>query len=330
MTVSVIVVTWNGLRVLQDCIAALAAQTQPHELVVVDNGSTDGTREWLAQHARQAKVLALPHNLGFAGGNNVGLRAATGDCLILLNNDTIAPPEFVERLIAPLRGDAPLGSVAGVLTFAHRPELVASAGISVGCDGLHRDVWAMTAVAELPSAPVEVFGASGGAVCYRRTALEDVGLLDEGYFAYLEDADLAWRLRLRGWNCVVAPDARVRHIYSATSGQGSPFKQRLLARNRWRLILRCFPGALLRQHWPAIIRYDLLAMAYGILRRQPAIITGRLAVWRQLPDLLAQRRALKQQQRVRGRTLGRWLDPPVSISAMLAEQRALAAVLAQV
>lgn len=327
MTVSVIVVTWNGLHVLKDCVAALTQQTLQHELVVVDNGSVDGTRAWLAEHAPRANVIGLPRNLGFAGGNNVGLRVATGEYLVLLNNDTIPAPDFVERLTAPLAADNQLGAVAGVLTFAHRPELVAAAGIVAGRDGVHRELWAMKPVATLPSAPVEIFGASGGAVGLRRSALQDVGLFDEGYFAYLEDADLAWRLRLRDWRCMVAPDARVRHIYSATSGQGSRFKQRQLARNRLRLIIRCFPANLIQRHWPAIVRYDLLAIAYGIVRRQPAMMCGRIAALRELPELLVAHRTIQARRIVADDALERWLHPPITVRAMLAEQRALNAVL---
>lgn len=328
MSVTVIVVTWNGLHVLKDCIAALAQQTLPHELVVVDNGSRDGTIAWLAEHAPDARLVALPRNLGFAGGNNAGLRVATGERLVLLNNDTIAAPDFLERLVTPLAVDERVGAVAGVLTFAQRPELIASAGIVGGRDALHRDRWAIKPVAELPPGPIEIFGASGGAVCYRRVALDDVGLLDEGYFAYLEDADLAWRLRLRGWRSLLAPDALVRHVYSATSVQGSPFKQRLLARNRLRLIVRCWPTRLIEQHWAAIMRYDLLAAGYSVLRRQPAILAGRLAIWSELPALLTQRRAIQRRRVVSTRSLGRWLQPPVGVGEMLREQRALAAVLA--
>lgn len=329
MSVTVIVVTWNGLHVLKDCVAALARQTLPHELVIVDNGSRDGTVAWLHEHAPAARLVALPDNLGFAGGNNAGLRVATGEQLVLLNNDTVAAPDFLERLVAPLDTDVRIGAVAGVLTFAQRPELIASAGIVVGRDGLHRDRWATRPVAELPPAPIEIFGASGGAACYRRAALDEVGLLDEGYFAYLEDADLAWRLRLRGWRCLLAPDALVRHVYSATSVQGSPFKQRLLARNRLRLIVRCWPRRLLRQHWPAIVRYDLLAAGYGVLRRQPAILAGRLAISSELPALLHQRRAIQSRRVVATRSLGHWLQPPAGVREMLREQRALATVLAE-
>jgi len=320
-------VTWNGLHVLQACVAALAQQTLPHELIIVDNASQDDTRSWLRQHAPEAKVLALPHNIGFAAGNNVGLRAAQGDYLVLLNNDTIPSPDFLERLVSPLHQSPQIGSVAGVLTFAHMPTIIASAGIIVGRDGLHQDLWALSSLDTLPQEPVEIFGASGGAVCYTRAALADVGLFDERYFMYLEDADLAWRMRLRGWSCVVAPGACVRHIYSASSGQGSPFKQRLLARNRVHLLIRCFPSALLEEHWAEIVRYDILAIGYGMLRRQPAIISGRLAALRRLPFLLAERRTIQARREVAVEELARWLEPAISIREMLQQQRHLTAVL---
>jgi GT2 family glycosyltransferase len=327
--ISVIVVTWNGLHVLKDCIAALAQQTLSHELIVVDNGSGDDTVAWLAQHAPHATVIALSNNRGFAGGNNVGMQQSSSDYLVLINNDTIPEPTFLETLTAPLANDDRIGSVAGVLTFAHRAMVVASAGIVPSRDGLHRDLYMLQPVSTLPDQPIEIFGASGGAVCYRRSALDDVGFFDEEYFNYLEDADLAWRLRLRGWRCLLAPHARMRHIYSATGGQGSPFKQRLLARNRMRVIVRCWPRKLLRACWPFIVRYDLLAMGYGILRRQPAMIWGRWAALRELPSLLRSRRLVQAQCLVPDDKLERWLLPPASIKEMLAQQRALNSLISQ-
>jgi GT2 family glycosyltransferase len=326
MKISVVVVTWNGLHVLRECVAGLVAQTVDHELVVVDNGSRDGTLAWLRAYAPHVKLVALPTNAGFAGGNNIGMQAATGDYLVLLNNDTIPAPDFLEQIAAPLDADPQLGSIAGVLLFAHRPNIVAAAGIAVGRDAVHRDRWMLQPVDHLPASPTEVFGASGGAVCYRRAALREVGLFDTGYFAYLEDADLAWRLQLRGWRCVVAPAARVRHVYSATSIQGSPFKQRLLARNRWRVIVRCWPWTVLRAHWRAIVRYDLLALAYAAVGWHPATITGRMLVLRQLPALLLQRRAIQQQRAATNAELERWLGPPATVGDMLHEQQALAKI----
>jgi GT2 family glycosyltransferase len=329
-TISVIIVTWNGLHLLRRCVQSLQAQTIPFELVVVDNGSSDGTAAWVRAALPSARLIAAPHNLGFAAGNNLGMRAARGDRLVLINNDTLAPPDFVEKLVRPLDRVPNAGASAGVLTFAHRQEIVASAGIVPGMDGVHRDALALRTVSELPRENREIFGASGGAVCLRRSALEDVGLFEERFFAYLEDADLAWRLRLRGWRTILAPEARIAHIYSATSGQGSPFKQRLLGLNRWRVLIRCVPGELLRHNLLQILRYELLTTAYALLHRQPAILHGRLEARRELPRLLAERRhILGCAAHDAPSRLRRWLAPAPSVHVIRAEAAALDRLLSE-
>lgn len=321
--ISVVVVTWNGLHLLRPCIESLRAQTADFELVIVDNGSQDGTAAWVRAEVPSALLVTLPRNIGFAGGNNAGMRAAHGDRLILINNDMLAPPAFVETLARPLDSAPDIGAVAGVMTFAHRQDIIASAGIAPASDGVHRDALALRPASDLPSTEQEIFGASGGAVCLRRSALEDVGLFEERFFAYLEDADLAWRLRLRGWRTLLAPAARIAHIYSATSGQASPFKQRLLALNRWRVLLRCVPGRLLRRSVLPALRYDLLASAYGLLMGQPEVVRGRLAVRRELPRLLAERRRILGRARVDPAGLQRWLSPAPSIGEVRSETAAL-------
>ena len=311
------------MHFLRPCLQSLREQTVEHEVVVVDNGSTDGTVAWLRDAMPAARVVGLPQNLGFAGGNNAGLRVARGDLLVLLNNDTLVPPDFLALIAAPMDANPALGSVAGVLTFAHRPEIVAAAGIVPGRDGVHRDALAVTASSALPQEPVQVFGATGGAMCLRRTALEDVGLFEEPFFNYLEDADLAWRLRLRGWACALAPAAQARHIYSATSGHQSPMKQRLLALNRWRVLLRCMPNELLWECMASIVRYDLLAVAFAALHRKPAIVQGRISLVGDLPRLLAERRLIAQRSVVGAGELRQWLTPAQGIRQTLAETKRL-------
>src|SRR5690349_5225770 len=140
---SIIVVSWNGMRHLPACLAALEPQLPPGaELVLVDNGSSDGMAAWARQTYPHARVIALPENLGFAGGVNAGLRAARGELLMLLNDDAFAEPGFVAALLAALEHDPGLGAAGAVLLFDHRPDLVASAGIRVRRDGLALDVWA--------------------------------------------------------------------------------------------------------------------------------------------------------------------------------------------
>jgi GT2 family glycosyltransferase len=325
---SIVIVSWNGMRHLPKCLATLLPQLSADaEVVLVDNGSTDGTVGWARATYPALVIVALPENLGFAGGVNTGLRVARGELLLLWNDDAFAEPGCVAALLDVMAGRPEIGAAGAVLLFAHRPELIASAGIRVRRDGLALDLWAGRPAAELPIDPQPIFGPSGGAGLYRRALLIDIGLMEPSFFSYLEDADLAWRARLRGWSSVVVPAARARHVYSATGVQGSALKQRLLARNRLRVIVRCLPSAILLRSLPAILAYDLLAIAYGALARRPAMIAGRLAALRELPGLWSERRATQARRSVPSCAIARWLEPAGPPWKAVREQRRLEAIL---
>lgn len=328
VSLSIVIVTWNGLAFLDACLSHVAAQMPPDaEILVVDNGSTDGTVAWLKQAWPAARVIALPDNLGFAGGVNVGLRAARGEYLLLLNNDAFVYQGCVTALMDALAHQPKAGAAAGVLTFEHRPDLVASAGIVARRDGVALDLWVGRPVATLPSEVQPILGASGGLALLRRSMLDDIGLMDSSFFSYLEDADLAWRALLRGWECILVPTARARHIYSATAGQGSRLKQLLLGRNRLRAVVRCFPGGVLRACAPAILAYDAMAIAYAMAAGMPAMIEGRLAAWRERSALIAQRRAIQSRRTIADAAFWRWLEPPPRPWEALRFQRRLDAIL---
>jgi GT2 family glycosyltransferase len=326
--ISAVIPTWSALRFLPACLSALRAQLGPQdEIILVDNASRDQAGDWARIYAPDVRVVSLPQNLGFAGGTNAGIAAARGELLLLINDDAMAEPGCVQALWDGLRASPRAGAAAGALVFSRRPEIVASAGIRFQGNGVATDLHLGTPVAEMPVGPVEIFGASGGLALLRRTMLDDVGMFAGDFFSYLEDADLAWRARLCGWGAVLAPGARARHVYSATGGQGSPFKQRLLGRNRLRLIVRCLPTPILRDCLPAILRYDLLAAAYGLLRRQPAIAAGRVEALGELPALLAQRRQIQAGRTTPLGDLAAWIEPAPSPLAALRTQRQLAGLL---
>ncbi len=329
MMLSVIIVTWNGRRFLSRCLHAVAAQLQPaDEIIVVDNGSTDGTADWLAHAWRTVRLVALPLNLGFAGGVNAGLRAARGDLLLLLNNDAFVEPGCVPALVETMRQHPQTGAAAGVLTFDHCPDLVAAAGITARRDGLALDLWTGRDVHSLPASPQPVMGASGGLALYRRIMLNDIGLMAPDFFNYLEDVDLAWRAQLRGWTCLLATHAHARHIYSATGGQGSPLKQRLLGRNRWRAIVRCFPTGVLRACLPHMLAYDAMALAYATITRKPAMIAGRIEALRDWSTLVQERRRIQARRTVPDHSFAAWLEPPSPPWQTLRAARRLDAILA--
>lgn len=327
-SLSAVVPTWNGLRFLPACLAALRAQLGPDdEIVLVDNASRDGAGAWAQRNAPDVRVLALPTNLGFAGGTAAGIAAARGELLLLINDDAMAEPGCVAALWAALRDAPQAGAAAGALTFSRRPDTVASAGIRFQRDGVATDLHLGLPTARLPDRPGPIFGASGGLALLRRELVADVGSFAGDFFNYLEDADLAWRARLRGWGAVLAPGARARHVYSATGGEGSPFKQRLLGRNRLRVLVRCLPGPLLRECLPAICAYDVLALAYAAFRRQPAIARGRLEALADLPALLAQRRTIQSRRTATLGELARWLEPAPPPTEALRTRRRLATLL---
>jgi GT2 family glycosyltransferase len=327
--ISAIIPTYNALRFLPACLAALRAQLLPHdEIILVDNASRDGAGAWARTHAPDVRVLELPYNTGFAGGTNAGIAVARGELLLLINDDALAEPGCVTALWQAVRVTPGAGAAAGVLTFSRRPQIVASAGIVFQRDGVATDLHLGAPVAALPPAPTPIFGASGGLALLRRELIADVGPFAASFFSYLEDADLAWRARLRGWEAVLAPTARARHVYSATSAQGSPLKQRLLARNRLRVIVRCLPAPLLRACLPHILAYDALALAYAALRNEPAVAAGRLMALAEWPRLRAERRAIQARRTAPIGELARWIAPAGGPLAALRTRRRLERLLA--
>lgn len=203
--------------------------------------------------------------------------------------------------------------VAAKVLYMAPPSLIDSAGIEIDRAGFAWNRYNGQPEELDEREPYEVFGPSAAAALYRREMLDDVGLFDEGFFAYYEDVDLAWRARLRGWRCLYVPTARVYHVHSATSGHGSPFKQYYLTRNKLWTTLKNYPAPALWLRLPTILLYDLMADLYRlILERDASSIRGRLAALGGLPTVLHQRRIIQQQRRISRRALSEWMIPPLN------------------
>lgn len=207
---------------LAEALTSLAAQSAQTAIVVVDNASNDGTREMLAARFPMVQLVANDRNLGFGNAVNRGVSAAPADTevIVLVNNDAVCEPDFVDRMLEPF-ADERIGMVAGVLLQEAAPTLVDSAGIELDPTLRSYDACWNAPATQVPAAPAPV-GPCGGAAAYRASAFRDLGGFDPAFFAYWEDVDLALRFRLAGWRCAPAPGARALHRHGQTLGAGSP------------------------------------------------------------------------------------------------------------
>jgi GT2 family glycosyltransferase len=246
--VSVVVVTWQGADLLAECLESLARQTVAHEVIVVDNASTDATPEVLGRYPA-IRVLRTDRNLGFAGGAELGLRAARSEFVAFLNNDAVAEPDWLAALLAGITAGPRVAAVTSLMLLAGSdPPVVNNAGVILlpTLYGADRAAGADPSSVDRPS---EVFGFSGGAALLRRSAAVAVGGFPTRFFLYYEDTDLSWRLRLAGWSIRYEPTAVVRHRHAATSDRRSALFAFHNERNRLLLVARCAPAGRAAAAW---------------------------------------------------------------------------------
>jgi GT2 family glycosyltransferase len=263
---SVVIPNWNGLRLnlLPTCLAALRQQTyRDFEIIVVDDCSTDGSREFLAREYPDARVVANEKNLGFAPSVNAGIRAARGDVVVLLNNDTEADPRWLEEIARALDENPRAGIVACKLRLFDQRDHLHSAGDFYRLDGIpgNRGVWEEDRGQHDDARGL--FGACAGAAAYRKAMLDAIGGFDEALGSYCEDVDLNWRARLAGYPVAYAPRAMVYHRLSATGG--GALASFFVGRNFIWVLAKNYPGALWKKHWRKIVRAQL-RIAWDALR----------------------------------------------------------------
>ena len=304
-TISVVIVAYRQREALteclQSCLQAAAAVPGGAELIVVDNG---GLAPFVRERWPEIMLIEPGSNLGFAGGVQRGVAAASGEWVALVNDDARIEPEALARLLAAGRQDERIGSVAAQVRFHSDPTLINSAGIEVDSLGIATERLAGRPATEAELG-CEVFGASACFALYRSSMLGSLGGLDERFFAYLEDVDLAWRARAAGWSAVYEPLAVAQHRGSASSGEGSATKYYLVGRNRVRLLARNATAGQLARALPGILLYDLAYVVYVALGdRTLAPMRGRLAGLREWPAMRREsrtsRRAVKLSPALRG------------------------------
>lgn len=310
-----VIPTVDGIGVLRRSLAALAAQRPaPCPIIVVDNGSSDGTADMLRAEHPDVTVIRFTENRGFAAAVNAGIRASRTDYILLLNNDTEVEPGFLSALQAACLNAPPGTAAFNPLVLDLAGERVENAGIRLTNRWRAHHILAGTDPALAPSALFEIFGANAGASAYSRAFLESSCLFDEDFFAYYEDVDLAIRGRLKGWRFFCVPGARVRHHHSHTGNRTPALKRFLLRRNYLWYCIKSMPRA------------ELIPMAIGLLLKDAGNVLhflktaegrreglGNLKAWLSLPaNALALSKKRSAARHGTPADLKPWVDRPVN------------------
>jgi len=335
--VSVIIVTWNSAPFLRRCLAALAAQTYPEvELIHIDNASVDDSVGIVRECAPEAKQILNDTNRGFSAAVNQGVRAARGEFVFLLNPDAFLEPDYLAKLVAALTDK--FGMATGTLLQAETG-LIDSKGIRMTRSGRHFDIdqgkdchpeaggarpkdlhdAVLATGAADPSTVglesptyVEIFGVSGAAAMYSMKFVHDVTIggefLDEDFFTFREDADVAWRGQLFGWKAIYVPDAIGHHVRTVT-----PEKRRSLSavtnmhgvKNRFLLRLKNEGLYLAIRNAPFELTRDLIAIA-ATLTIERSSLPALSWLWKNRRRIMEKRRAIQSRRRVSDRQLAGW------------------------
>lgn len=294
--VDVVIPTFNGREHLVICLRALAEQDhEDFRVILVDNGSSDGTEEWVARDYPDVELVRFESNVGFSAAVNAGIARGSAPYVALLNNDTAPDPGWLSALVEGLDADVGAGVATSKIVNLHDRSLMDNAGDGFGRKGISYPIGYLEPDLGQYDAPRRVFGACGAACLFRREVFARIGLFDEDFFAYHEDADLSFRAQLADIGCVFVPGAVVGHAGSATSGgRINAFTVFLSTRNNIHVLIKNLPAGLLLRYLPWIVwgqTYWFLKMAVkeGMWH---AWFTGILAGLRGTRRMMRKRRAI--------------------------------------
>jgi GT2 family glycosyltransferase len=310
--VSVVLVTWNSAQYLRRCLEGFRQQThRAVELIAIDNASTDESVALVEPHA--ATLIRNAENRGFSAAANQGIATARGAYVLLLNPDCFLEPEYIERLVAAMDAAPEAGSATGMLLRARGAEIeptgaVDSTGIRMTRSGRHLDIDRRPATGTVH----EVFGVSGAAGMFAMTFLRDIAtggeVFDEDFFAYREDADLAWRGRLFGWTALCEPRAVAYHVRRVTPEARHALPAGInmhSVKNRFLLRLKNEGAYLALRNAPFELARDLVVLLAALTIERTSL-PAFAWLWRNRARVLAKRRAIQARRKVSDRELARW------------------------
>lgn len=319
--VSIIIPHWRGSEILLRCLQALREHTTiSHEVIVVDNGCDDGSIAAAQERFPLARYVAAGSNLGFASGCNFGLRAAVGKYVVLFNNDALATPQWLEPLVQMMERDAQLAACQPKILSLPFPGFFDYAGAAGGeidflgypfCRGrifstIERDKHQY-------DAPAEIFWASGACCILRVAVLEEIGLLDEAFFAHMEEIDLNWRMHLAGYHIMSVPQAVVYHQAGGTLHAASPHKTYLNHRNALFLLLKNYAPQSLWWIFPLRLLLDVIEALRLLVtfnaRHAWAVSRALAEVLRRLPEFLQKRKRSRNVRKISNAAIHKKLYP---------------------
>lgn len=300
--ISVIIPNWNGKKFLQGCLDSLLKDNYGQiQIIVVDNGSKDGSVEFIENNYPTVKLVKFAENTGFSVAVNAGIKASSGEYIALLNNDTVVDSSWLSRMIAVMHEHPEIGSTGCKMLAYDNHKLLDGAGDGYRRGGLpgrigHREIDRGQFDEER-----YILGPCGGAALYRRAMFDDIGLFDEDYFAYLEDVDMALRAQSAGYKSIYVPTAVMYHLGCGTTGSGyHPLVVRLSAQNNINTIVKNIPLALLLKFLPQIIYWQAYYFAVVIVRGGQVLpwLDGTFRALKLLPKMLHKRDEIARKRRV--------------------------------
>lgn len=300
MKTSVIIPSWNGEDLLKICLPSLRKQTAKNfEVIIIDNGSKDGSVDYIEKNFPDFRVIKLLKNLGFAPAVNIGIKKSKEKYVILLNNDTEVDKDCIKFLVKAADEHPEVGFVASKILNFYKRNIIDNAGDYIDGGG-HPNTYG-TGEKDEPkfNKPGFVFMATGGGSLFKKTAIKKVGLFDEEYFVYMEDVDFCLRAQMLGIKGWFEPRAKIYHIRMATSSRNPPFFQYLTFRNMTINIIKNFPKGLLLYdfNWLRIILVNLNTVFY--LTRQGFFWQALRAEWyviSHFKKLLEKRRMIQKSK----------------------------------
>jgi GT2 family glycosyltransferase len=294
--ISIIIVNWNGLALLKECLQSLTTQSfQDFEIILVDNGSSDGSVEWIQRNYPSVRLLCLESNVGFSAGNNAGVRVAYGEYIVLLNNDTEVERDWLNALYARISSDENIAACDSKVLFYDRPEKIWASGADYTIAGSVQSRWSGGIDSKDNQSAEDVFIAIACAAIYRRAVIDRIGLFDEDYFAGYEDVDWSFRAHLAGYRIINEPAAIVYHRVSATHIHNSSIFVYNSQKNVSMTFIKNMPVKLILKYFPLQLIYNIGCLIYyAKIGKLKAFLRAKGYVLSRMVKILKKRKGIQK------------------------------------